>query len=143
MITGMINCEFFWVTPEGPYFSKKDNGYWTIPKGERDQNEEGLACAIREFKEETGIEPNTDKFLPMGVIKQKGGKIVTAWAFEGTWVEGQLIECNTFEMEWPPRSGKKQLIPELDRAGMFIVNEAKLKINKAQVPFIERLEALI
>ncbi len=131
------------VHPGGPYFTKKDNSYWSIPKGELQINEDGLACARREFTEEMGIEIKPEKYHPLGSIIQKGGKRVTAWAFQGRWEEGCVPNSNTFELEWPPRSGNRQHYPEVDRAEMFTVNEARLKINAAQVPFIERLGDLL
>ena len=131
------------VHPGGPYFAKKGNSYRSIPKGELNQDEDKLACAQREFTEELGLELKTVEYLTLGSIKQKGGKTVTAWAFQGIWEEGRSPQGNTFELEWPPRSGNRQHFPEIDRAEMFTVEEGKLKINKAQIPFIERLVDLL
>ena len=131
------------VHPGGPYFIKKDNNYWSIPKGELNQDEDKLDCARREFTEEIGLELKTIIYLPLGSIKQKGGKTVTAWAFQGTWEKGRSPQSNTFELEWPPRSGNKKHYPEIDRAEMFTVEKAKLKIKEAQIPLIERLVDLL
>lgn len=131
------------VHPGGPFFTKKDNGYWSIPKGELRNNEERLACAQREFMEETGLDIEPDNYHPLGSINQKGGKKVTAWAFQGRCEEGWVPKSNTFELEWPPRSGNRQHYPEIDRAEMFTVDEARLKIITSQVPFIERLVVLL
>src|SRR5438105_3499540 len=97
--------------PGGPYFTNKDAGVWTIPKGEIDPGEDPLACAKREFEEETGLAPEAASFIPLGEIKQRGGKIVQAWAFEGEWGDREL-RCNRFEMQWPPSSGRMQSFPE-------------------------------
>ena len=131
------------VHPGGPFFTKKDNSYWSIPKGEFQKNEDRLACAQREFTEETGLEIKSEIFHPLGNITQKGGKTVTAWAFQGSWKEGSKPQGNTFELEWPPRSGNIQHYPEIDRAEMFTVDEAQLKIITSQFPFIERLVDLL
>jgi predicted NUDIX family NTP pyrophosphohydrolase len=136
--------EVFLVHPGGPYFTKKDEDHWSIPKGEPDEDgsEELLVTAIREFKEETGITPVGD-FVPLGSITQKGGKEVHAWAVEGNLPEGYVHECNYFEMEWPPHSGKTEEFPEVDKAEFFTVEEAKKKIKAAQIPLIERLEEIV
>ena len=132
--------EVFLAHPGGPFFKNKDKGYWSIPKGEIDPEESALDAAIREFIEETGIMPEGD-FIPLGTVRQKSGKIVHAWAFVGDWEERKPIVSNTFEIEWPPRSGKKQQFPEIDRTAFFSVTEALDKINEAQREFIRRLEA--
>ena len=132
--------EVFLAHPGGPFFKNKDNGYWSIPKGEIDPKESVLDAAIREFIEETGITP-AGEFIPLGTVVQKSGKTVHAWAFAGDWNERKPIVSNTFEMEWPPRSGKKQQFPEIDRAQFFPVAEALEKINEAQRELIRRLEA--
>ncbi|MFP3975148.1 MAG: NUDIX domain-containing protein [Dehalococcoidia bacterium] len=129
------------VHPGGPYFKSKDAGYWTIPKGEPGENEELLATAIREFEEEIGIKP-AGEFIPLDWVKQKGGKTVYAWAFQGDYDSPPPLKSNLFEIEWPPRSGKKQQFPEIDKAEFFPAERAKQVINKAQVAFIERLEKL-
>lgn len=132
--------EVFLAHPGGPFFKNKDKGYWSIPKGEIDPEESALDAAIREFIEETGIMPEGD-FIPLGTVMQKSGKTVHAWAIAGDWDEHKPIVSNTFEIEWPPRSGKKQQFPEIDRAEFFSVTEALDKINEAQREFIRRLEA--
>ena len=134
--------EVFLAHPGGPLFAKKDAGYWTIPKGEIETGEDLLAAAIREFKEEVGIEPRGE-FLELGSIRQKGGKIVHAWAFQGELDESHSIMSNTFKLEWPPHSGKIQDFPEVDRAQFFPLTEAKVKIKETQRPFLDRLESAI
>src|SRR3954470_10535898 len=131
--------EVLLVHPGGPFFRKKDEGAWTVPKGEVAEDEDLLARAKLEFREELGAEPATDGLLDLGCVKQKGGKTVQAWAFEGTLPADFVVGSNSFEMEWPPRSGRTQEFPEIDRAGFFSIETAKLKINPAQVPFLERL----
>ncbi len=126
------------VHPGGPYFSNKDDD-WSIPKGVPAQGEDKLACAVREFEEETGHEPATDEFLPLGSITQKGGKEVTVWAFAGKWYPGKF-HSNTFSMEWPPRSGNIREFPEIDRAELFKMAKAKKVIKEAQIPLLEKLE---
>lgn len=135
--------EVFLVHPGGPFFRNKDDGIWTIPKGETENTESLLETAIREFKEETGIDPGAGYFIPLESIKQKGGKTVHAWAFEGDWDETTPIKSNSFELEWPPRSGKKQKFSEIDRANFFTVDVAKQKINSAQIEFIVKLQRLL
>ncbi len=104
--------QFFLVHPGGPYFEKKDAGWWMIPKGLAEAGEELLETAIREFREETGLTPE-GPYLPLGSIKQKGGKWVHAWAFEGAWQKEEGIRCNTFKVEWPYKSGRWQDYPEV------------------------------
>jgi len=130
--------EVLLVHPGGPYFRKKDEGAWSIPKGLMEKDEEPLSAALREFEEETGIKP-AGPYLDLGTVRQKSGKIVHAWAFQGDWDSSRPIHSNEFEMEWPPHSGKKQRFPEIDRAGFFTPEEAKKKINPAQAAFIDRL----
>jgi len=129
------------VHPGGPYFKNKQDGYWTIPKGEPIRNEEGLHAAQREFLEETGISP-IPPFIDLGEVKQKGGKKVIAWAFENN-IEINSITSNNFILEWPPHSGKYQSFPEIDKADFFTLEEAKQKINLAQVEFLKKLEKII
>ena len=124
--------------PGGPFWRASDDEAWTIPKGEYEAPEEPLAAARREFNEETGFEA-APPFLPLGEIVQKSGKRITAWAVEGDCDPVQL-RCNTFEMEWPPRSGRRQSYPELDRVGWFSLDEARRKIIPAQRALIDRLE---
>ncbi len=131
--------QFFLVHPGGPYFKEKDDGWWTIPKGMPEREEELFQTACREFEEETGIKPQPP-FLPLGEVKQKGGKWVHAWAFEGDWNEKDGISCNTFKVEWPYKSGRWQEYPEADRAGWFTYEEACIKINAAQRPFLDILQ---
>jgi len=128
----------FLVHPGGPFFTKKDEGYWGIPKGLTEDNEELLETAKREFLEETGITPGND-FVSLGDVIQKGGKKVHAWAFECANDDPIEIECNTFSMEWPPKSGKIQSFPEVDKGCFFDIKEAKIKINSSQAEFINRL----
>ena len=129
--------QIFLVHPGGPFFKNKDLGSWSIPKGEFLDDEEALTAAKREFKEETGqaIDGN---FTALNPVKLKSGKKVYAWAVEGD-INHETIFSNLFEMEWPPKSGKKQSFPEIDRAAWFDIDEAKLKINIVQAAFIEEL----
>lgn len=129
--------EVFLAHPGGPFWKNRDLGVWTIPKGLVEPGEEPLAAACREFAEETGIEP-TGPFLPLGSVKQKGGKTVEAWAFAGD-ADPDAVCCNTFRMEWPPRSGKFIEVPEIDRCGWFDPQTAKSKLNPAQAEFVDRL----
>jgi predicted NUDIX family NTP pyrophosphohydrolase len=128
--------------PGGPLFARKDEGVWTIPKGELDVDEVPLACAIREFVEETGYRPEPGAFIELGSVRQRGGKLVSAWACEGNWDPTQL-QSNTFEMEWPPRSGRRQAFPEVDRAAFFTLDAARSKLNPAQIEFLDRLASAL
>ncbi len=130
------------VHPGGPFFARKDAGAWTIPKGVPDPSEELLECARREFREETGFDPGPGPFLPLGEVKQKGGKTVHAWAFAGDCDPGKLTS-NTFKVQWPPRSGKWASFPEVDRAAIFGIDEAREKIIAAQAGFLGRLREVI
>jgi len=134
--------EVFLVHPGGPFWAKKDEGAWTIPKGECADGEDLQPAALRELKEETGIEP-TGELRPLGSVKQKGGKVVHAWAFEGDYDASQPVRSNTFTMEWPPRSGRQQEFPEIDRAAWFDLETAKRKLNPAQGEFVERLKSVV
>lgn len=129
--------EVFLVHPGGPYWAKKDSGAWSIPKGEYTDEEDALAAAKREFEEETGY-PVDGELLALGQVKQAGGKIVTAWAFEGDCVAADL-KSNTFSMEWPPRSGRQREYPEVDRGDWFSIPEASEKLMAGQLPFLDRL----
>ena len=129
--------EVLLVHPGGPFFAKKDVGAWSIPKGEFSNKEDPLEAAEREFREETGVTVSGE-FVTLSPIMQKGGKIVLAWAVEGN-LDPQQIKSNTFEIEWPPRSGRKQSFPEIDRGEWFTVPVAKEKINRAQAAFIDQL----
>lgn len=132
--------EFLLAHPGGPFWKNRDAGAWTIPKGEIQPGEDPLTAAKREFEEEIGCEPK-GVFIELKPITQKGGKIVHAWAFEGDCDTAE-IHSNTFQMEWPPRSGKFLACPEVDRASFFRMTEAKQRINPAQVAFLEELKQL-
>lgn len=125
--------------PGGPFYAKKDEGYWSIPKGEPDGKEELLEVAIREFEEETGLKPE-GKFIELGSIIQKGGKQVHAWAFEGYLPLGFVHTCNTFKLVWPPKSGNIKEFKEIDKIEFFDLKTAKLKIKETQIPLIDNLE---
>ena len=127
--------------PGGPFFRHKDEGAWSIPKGEVGPGEDPLAAAVREFGEEIGVVP-TGPFLPLTPVKQRGGKLVHAWAFEGD-CDPSSISCNSFTIEWPPRSGRHEAFPEVDRAGFFGPDEARRKVNAGQVPLIDELERIV
>lgn len=134
--------EVLLVHPGGPFWAKKDAGAWSIPKGELAAGEDALAAARREFEEELGSPAPEGTPVPLGEVVQKAGKRITAFAIEGD-LDVAAIRSNTFEMEWPPRSGKRQSFPEVDRAGWFAPEEAQTRINPAQVELIARLvEAL-
>ena len=129
--------------PGGPFFIRRDEGHWTIPKGEPDDGEDDLlAVGRREFVEEVGIEPPTGANgtgpIELGTIVQKGGKVVHAWAIEGD-LDPASAASNTFEMEWPPRSGRRQVFPEIDRVAWFEPDEARRRLKPTQVPFVDRL----
>ena len=129
--------EVFLVHPGGPFWTNKDAGAWSIPKGEYAEGEPPLEAAKREFKEETGFAPGTD-FLELGVVKQAGGKQVSAWGFEGD-CDPQKMISNRCRMEWPPRSGRTIEFPEVDRGGWFSIAAARLRILKSQQPFLDML----
>lgn len=130
--------EVLLVHPGGPFWRNKDKGAWSIPKGEIEADEDALSAAQREFQEETGIQPR-GPFIPLESVTLKSRKVVQAWAFEGD-CDPATIKSNTFTLEWPPRSGKMQEVPEIDKAAFWRLNEARLKINPAQVAFLDRLE---
>lgn len=129
--------------PGGPYFRKKDLGAWTLPKGLVEPGEEPLACALREFREETGIVPAAAHYLPLGEVRLKSGKRVHAWAFEGAWDGHGPPPSNTFEVEWPPKSGRMATFPEIDRVAFFDLETARAKILAAQAPLLDRLQAAL
>ena len=130
--------------PGGPFFTRKDHGAWTIPKGEAAPGEDLLTRAQIEFEEEVGFRPkNVRDYVELGSIIQKGGKTVHGWAFEGDLPESFKLRSNTFEMEWPPRSGKLKEFPEIDRAEFFTEEIARQKMKPAQVPFLDRLRAAL
>lgn len=127
--------------PGGPYWSHRDEGAWSIPKGEFDRGEDALAAAQREFREETGFDADGE-FVQLRPRRQKGGKIVIAFAVEGD-CDAAAARSNEFEMEWPPRSGRMQSFPELDRTAWFDIAQARRKILSGQLPLLEDLEALL
>lgn len=133
--------EVFLIHPGGPFFRNRDEGAWSIPKGEIDEGEDELSAAKREFEEETGCRPE-GRFLPLSPVKQKSGKIVLSWAVEGNCDAGSL-RSNTFSLEWPPKSGRVQEFPEADRAAWFAISKAKQKINPAQTPLLDELISLL
>jgi len=128
------DLEVFLVHPGGPFWQKKDIGAWSIPKGEYVEGEDPLAAAKREFEEETAIKPDGE-FISLEEIKQPSGKAVTAWAFEGDCIPGE-IRSNFFSLEWPPQSGKMREFPEVDRADWFTIDAARARILKGQVGFL-------
>lgn len=130
--------EVFLVHPGGPFWAKKDIGAWSIPKGEFEENEIALDAAVREMEEETGIKISGD-LIELAPVKQKSGKIIYAWAAHQD-ADPAMIISNTFEMEWPPKSGKKKSFPEIDKAAWFGIGDAKEKIVKGQEPLIAELE---
>jgi predicted NUDIX family NTP pyrophosphohydrolase len=125
--------------PGGPFFAKKEEGAWSVLKGEAEQGEDLQAVARREFAEETGSQPPDGTMLELGEIRQKGGKTVVAWALAGD-LDPARARSNTFEMEWPPRSGRRRAFPEIDRVDWFDLQAARTKILPAQVPLVDRLE---
>jgi predicted NUDIX family NTP pyrophosphohydrolase len=132
------SLEFLLAHPGGPFWKNKDDGAWTIPKGEAAADEDLLTRAQIEFEEELGIKPSGN-WIPLGSVKQKGGKAVHAWAFEGDLPEPFEVRSNTFQLEWPPRSGKFAEFPEVDRAEFFSEEIARRKINPAQAQFVDHL----
>lgn len=131
--------EYFLVHPGGPFFRKKQAGWWTIPKGEPGADEDPLATAVRELEEETGYRPQ-GPYLALGTIRQKGGKSVTCWACEGD-LDPTAIVSNTFTITWPPRSGRQATFPEIDQAGWFALDKALELINAEQAAFLHELNA--
>jgi len=129
--------------PGGPIYRNKDDGVWTIPKGEIDSGEDLLRRARIEFEEEVGIPAEGAEWIDLGWIKQKGGKTVHAWAFEGDLPDSFQCRSNMFKMEWPPRSGKMQNFPEVDEACFFSLDEARRKLKETQTPFLDRLQAAL
>jgi predicted NUDIX family NTP pyrophosphohydrolase len=139
---GRRGVELLLVHPGGPFWANKDEGAWSIPKGEYDEGEDALAAAKREFAEELGSAPPSRPFLDLGAIKQASRKQVAAFAVEGDF-DPATLRSNLFEIEWPPRSGRKRAFPEIDRAAWLLPSEARAKIQPGQAPFIDRLlEAL-
>lgn len=129
------------VHPGGPFWAKKDFGVWTIPKGEHDGSEPALDAAKREFSEETGF-PISGPFVPLGSLQQPSGKTIAVWAFEAD-CDPAALASNAFEMEWPPRSGRKQAFAEVDRAGWFTLSEAREKLIEGQIGFLDALEKAV
>lgn len=134
--------EVFLVHPGGPFWKNKDAGAWSIPKGQYEEGEEALAAAIREFCEETGFTLGGVEFHSLGEVKQNSGKVVSAWAVEKD-VDAEKIQSNLFPMEWPPKSGKMQEFPEVDRAGWFSLDAAREKLLAGQRELLGRLERLL
>jgi predicted NUDIX family NTP pyrophosphohydrolase len=126
------------VHPGGPLWARRDDGAWSIPKGEYEPGEEPLEAARREFEEEIGVPPPDGEALALGEVRLKSGKRVTAWALEGD-IDATVIRSNTFAMQWPPRSGRLQEFPEVDRGEWFTPARARVKLNPAQVEFVDRL----
>ena len=126
----------------GPYWVKKDLGHWTVPKGEIEPGEERMDVARREFLEETGHPVPAGPLVDLGEITQKSGKVVLAWAVRGD-LDPSLAFSNTYDLEWPPRSGRMQSFPEIDRVEWFDLDEAARRLKAAQVPFVDRLRAVL
>ena len=122
----------------GPFWARKDDAAWSVPKGEYGPGEEPFDVALREFGEELGAPVPTEEFLPLGEVKQSGGKVLTVWAAEGD-LDTAAAFSNTFSVEWPPRSGRLQEFPEIDRAAWLPVDEARTKLVRGQVPLLDRL----
>jgi predicted NUDIX family NTP pyrophosphohydrolase len=122
----------------GPFWAKKDDGGWSIPKGEHGPDEEPIAVARREFEEELGSPVPADELVPLGELRVTSGKRLTVWAAEGD-LDAAATRSNTFELEWPPRSGRRQEFPEIDRAAWFTLDAARSKLVAGQVPFLDRL----
>jgi predicted NUDIX family NTP pyrophosphohydrolase len=139
---GGAGTEVLLVHPGGPFWARKDLGAWSIPKGELDEGEDPRACALREFAEETGTRLADGALDELGSVQLKSGKRVVAYAVEGDLDPATLVS-NTFELEWPPRSGRTQSFPEIDRAAWFGLDAAREKLNPAQAAFVDRLEALL
>jgi predicted NUDIX family NTP pyrophosphohydrolase len=133
-------CEVLLGHMGGPFWAKKDDGGWSIPKGEYDDGEDPFTVALREFEEELGTPVQAEAFIDLGEIRQPGGKRVTVWAAEGDF-DASTARSNTFPLEWPPRSGRFQEFPEIDRAAWFPVAEARTKLLKGQLPLLDRLMA--
>ncbi len=141
--TAADGVEVLLVHPGGPFWAKKDQAAWSIPKGEYDDGEDPRAVAAREFAEELGAEPPVGEWQPLPEIRQPGGKRVLAWAVEGDLDVAPGIVSNTFELEWPPRSGRLQAFPEVDRAEWFGVEVAREKLHRGQVPLLDELLRLL
>jgi predicted NUDIX family NTP pyrophosphohydrolase len=143
--SGGGELEVLLVHPGGPFWARRDVGAWSIPKGEVDLGEDERACALRELAEETGAALDgaaLDGLAPLGEVRQRSGKVVSAWALEGDLDAGAVVS-NTFELEWPSRSGRVQTFPEVDRAGWFGIDAAREKLIPAQARFLDRLAELV
>lgn len=138
---GNSGAEVFLVHPGGPFWAKKDSGSWSVPKGEYDESEDALSAAKREFYEETGLTLPAGELLELGEVKY-GNKIVRVWMLEGS-VDARRIKSNTFTIEWPPKTGRKQEFPEVDRAGWYPLAAAKEKLVKGQAPLVGMLEQVL
>jgi predicted NUDIX family NTP pyrophosphohydrolase len=138
--SGADGREVLLVHPGGPFWAKRDDGAWSIPKGEYDDGEEPMAAALREFEEEIGSALEAvGELVDLGDVRQRNRKVVTAWAAEGD-VDASAVRSNTFTIEWPPRSGRQQEFPEIDRAEWFTLARAREKLIEAQTAFLDRLE---
>ena len=140
--SGNEGTEVLLVHPGGPFWARKDLGAWSIPKGELDDGEDPRACALREFEEETGTRLPESALDDLGSVRLKSGKEVLAFAVAGDLDAGS-VRSNSFELEWPPRSGRRQSFPEIDRAEWFRLEDARAKLNPAQAELVDRLEALL
>jgi predicted NUDIX family NTP pyrophosphohydrolase len=134
--------EVFLVHPGGPFWNGKDAAAWSIPKGEPGEDEALLSAAQREFAEETGLSLPKGEPLALDPVKQPSGKIVHAWALEGD-ADPSAVTSNSFTLEWPPRSGRREAFPEIDRAQWYSLSEARAKLHKGQVPLLDQLEAML
>ncbi len=141
---GLLMCrrhegelQFLLAHPGGPYFARRDAGVWTLPKGAVEPPESAEDAARREFREETGFELGEATLIPLGEVRQKSGKVVHGWAFIGD-CDPRALDSNPFEIEWPPRSGRRRSFPEIDRVDFFDAAAARVKLIEAQYPFIER-----
>jgi predicted NUDIX family NTP pyrophosphohydrolase len=139
---GAAGVEVFLVHPGGPFWTHKDLAAWSIPKGEIEPGAEALATALREFVEETSLPVPDGELTPLKPIKQAGGKTVHAWCVQGN-LDATAVRSNTFMLEWPPNSGQRREVPEVDKAAWFSLDEARVKVHKGQVALIEQLEALL
>jgi predicted NUDIX family NTP pyrophosphohydrolase len=138
---GHQGIEVFLVHPGGPFWATKDDGAWSIPKGEFSSGEDPLEAARREFSEETGCDVQGE-FISLNAVKQPSGKLIVAWAVEGD-LDAETVRSNRFSMEWPPGSGRQEHFPEVDRAEWFPIDIARTKLLKGQLPFLDRIEDLL
>jgi predicted NUDIX family NTP pyrophosphohydrolase len=138
---GAEGLEVLLVHPGGPFWARRDEGAWSIPKGEVEAGEDPLEAARREVEEETGLRA-AGPFVPLGAVRQRGGKRVAAWAAESSF-DPAALRSASFEMEWPPRSGRRQCFPEVDRAAWFGLGEARRRILDGQRPLLDALEAAV